>query len=458
VIREPVKPKPSLLDPLKPVINEWLQADLDMPRKQRHTAKRIYDRLKQEYPKQLQVKYRTVQYYVAGCKRKLYADAPKGYLPLAHPAGEAQVDFGEFVYDDRHGERKKAYHLAVSFPYSNAAYCQVFKGQNLECLLQGIQTIITHMSAIPHRLVFDNLSAAVSHVGKGHERKLTDGFQRFMTHYGIETVFCNPAAGWEKGNVENKVGYSRHNLLVPRPVIDDFKAFNAELLVRCDTDMNRPHYHKKVSIKSLFEADYHACHPLPSNAFDIGKLVIAKTDNYGKIQFESNRYSVSPLLTRQTVYLKITSDSVVIMDEDYTIIVTHERMYEKGQDVMNWLPYLSLMAKRPMALKYTTFYDQLPDNWKQHLTQLDGKGKQTAIQTLKTILTTHDMPIAEQALEQASNHQRCDADSILASYYRLTNPSKAPEPLTLSKNVMDMPVFIIEPKKYDDLLSSEVAQ
>ncbi|TCO78831.1 transposase [Marinisporobacter balticus] len=138
--KEP-KDNPSLLDPLKPIIDQWLITDLQAPRKQRHTVRRIYDRLQEEYPEQLEVKLRTVQYYVAAKKKQLYEEKVKGYMPLEHPPGEAQVDFGEFMYYDNSNNGMKAYNLTVSFPYSNAAYCQSFKG-SFQCLLKSVIYII----------------------------------------------------------------------------------------------------------------------------------------------------------------------------------------------------------------------------------------------------------------------------------------------------------------------------
>ena len=128
----PPKEVPSLLDPLKPIIDEWLESDQKAPRKQRHTAKRVYERLLDEYPDQVEVKLRTVQYYVSKKKKELYTEKSKGYIPLEHPAGEAQVDFCQFFYYDNSNTLKEGRKLTVSFPQSNGAYCQAFRGENHE--------------------------------------------------------------------------------------------------------------------------------------------------------------------------------------------------------------------------------------------------------------------------------------------------------------------------------------
>jgi transposase len=455
---KPPKELPSLLDPLKPVIDKWLEDDLKAPRKQRHTAKRVYDRLREEYPNQLEVKLRTVQYYVSMKKRELYTEKSKGYLPLDHPPGEAQVDFCQFFHYDNAQTLQEGRKLTVSFPQSNAAYCQVFRGENQECLLQGLQNIMKHMGKAPFRMVFDNLSAAVAHIGNGKERTLTEGFKRFVEHYGIEPIFCNTSAGWEKGNVENKVGYERRNMFVPVPTILDFDQFNKKLFECCEKDMQREHYHKKQLIAELFEADRQAMLPLNPIDFKVCKFHTAKADKYGKVMFETNLYSSSPKLSQEIVYLEITSGTVTILDSKYNPIVTHRRLYEKGGESMDWLPYISLMAKRPTALKYTGFYQDLPENWQNYLSDLPPEKKREALLTLNTMLQKHDIAAAADALEIALGVGVKDCDSILASYHRLTSKVQRLQPMQFKNSYIQVPSFQTDNTKYDSLFSQEVRQ
>ena len=450
------KELPSLLDPVKPIIDKWLNEDLKAPRKQRHTAKRIYQRLEKEHPELLEVKLRTVQYYVSRKKKELYDEQKKAYLPLYHPPGEAQVDFGHFAYYDNSGTMQDALKLTMSFPYSNAAYCQVFLGENQECLLQGIKNIIEHMGVVPYRMVFDNLSSAVAHMGKGHERTLTDGFARFTQHYGIEPFFCNGAAGWEKGNVENKVGYERRNMFVPVPTLLDFNQFNERLFECSEEDNNRSHYFKQESIQTLFEEDKEAMFPLNPVPFEVCRFENRIADKYGKIMLDSNYYSSSPKVAKESVYVKITCDTVTILDTKYKPIVDHTRLYGKGKESMNWLPYIELMSKRPTAIKYTGFYDELPDNWKKYLSNLPAQEKREALMALHTMLLKHDIGTATDALGITLSSGVQDADSILASYRRITSPVQQMQPLQLKHTVIQMPVFNTDNGKYDNLFSKEV--
>ena len=457
---EPVyqpKASVSLLDPLKPIIDEWLLNDLKAPRKQRHTAKRVYERLQEEYPEQLKVKLRTVQYYVSQKKKEIYKSQQKARLPLYHPPGEAQVDFGHFSYINNSGDMVDALKLTMSFPYSNQSYCQIFGGENQQCLLQGMRNIFEYIGKVPTRILFDNLSSAVAHMGTGHNRTLTEGFERFMVHYKFEAAFCNGASGWEKGNVENKVGYERRNMFVPVPTILDFEQFNRSLFEACDKDAKREHYTKKLSIETLFQEDLQemlALNPVP---YEIYLLEPRKTDNYAKVTFDNNRYSSSPRYAKENVYIKASSNKVWILNTSYEVIMEHPRLYGNGLESMNWLPYIDLMSKRPTAMKYTEFYQHLPDNWQKYLGNQNADGKRKGLASLYTMLQKHDMRTAEDALAFAISNGVKDADSVLAAYRTLTSDVQQMQPMQLGCNVISMPSFATNNDKYDSLFGQEVS-
>jgi len=260
--------RPSKLDPYKATIDAWLHEDKTAKPKQRHTAKRIYDRLKEKYPESFNVSERTVRAYVAAKKKELYG-VVEGSLPLDHPRGEAQVDFGDVVFYEK-GQKIEGHELVMSFPYSNGGYPQLLKGENQECLFTGMIAIFEHMKKVPAVIWFDNLSAAVAGI-KGQERTLTDRFERFALHYGFEAKFCNPDAGHEKGNVENKVGYSRRNFFVPAPEFDDIEKYNRGLFAVAEKDMQRAHYKKGRMISCLLEEDKAAMLPLPDKSYEVAK-------------------------------------------------------------------------------------------------------------------------------------------------------------------------------------------
>ena len=274
-----------------PTINEWLEKDKLVPRKQRHTGKRIYYRLCDEFG--YTGSYSSVKKYLRKKKAQM-STKPNGYLPLAHPPGEAQLDFGEFIYYDARGQEHKAYTLVMSFPYSNKAYIQVFPAQNQECLLEGMKRIFEYIGGVPSRIRFDNMSTAVAQVLEGAERKLTDGFTRFMLHYRFEADFCNPASGNEKGNVENKVEYIRERFFVPVPSAPSLGALNDDLALWCREDMRRPHYAKERLIADLFVDERAVLLPLRPS-FEYWETVPARTDKRGFVSFRNNKYFVGPV-------------------------------------------------------------------------------------------------------------------------------------------------------------------
>ena len=452
----PPREVPSLLDPLKPVIDEWLQADLKLPRKQRHTAKKVFENLMKKYPQLLKVKRRTVQYYVSKKKLELAELDKQARLPLYHPTGGAQVDFGHVSVYNRNGILIDVFKLTMSFPYSNKSYCQVFGGENQQCLLQGMKNIFMYMGKVPTRIVFDNLSTAVAHMGRGHDRVLTDGFKRFLLHYGFEAVFCNGNAGWEKGNVENKVGYERRNMFVPVPTVKDFSDFNKELFTVCDKDALRPHYIKHCQIEGLFQEELPQMNPLPRTEFDVFMLETRMCDNYAKIHFDGNTYSTAPKFAKAEVFVKATSDAVFILDGECRQVISHPRLYGKGLESMNWLPYLELMSRRPMAIKYTDFFNTLPENWRKYLASQDLVGRRKGLTALHEMLKQHDMDTAETALSVAIDNGVKDADSILAAYRALTAPTHNMAPMQLKCNIVQQPKFTIDNTKYDRLFAREV--
>lgn len=355
----------SKLNPYKPLIDYWLQEDRKAPRKQRHTAKRVYDRLQEENA-DFNCSYRLVALYVAEKKREQRLKRQNGYLPLLHRPGEAQVDFG---YAD-FCENGKLYHdgkyLVLSFPYSNGGYLQLNYGENMECLLEGLVAMFEYIGGVPTEIWFDNTRTIVTDIIRGGGRHMTERFLRFSEHYRFTPVFMNPDAGWEKGNVENKVGYLRRNELVPVPKFDSLKEANRRLLHNCDIDMEKEHYDSAdgISIRELFEEDRHALLPLPAVPFNTALYTTAVTNKYGKFTLDNgrHRYSSSPAFSETAIHLKLTAAEVIVMDTSMLEITRHRRLYGKERECMDWIPYLTDIARKPRALRNSGIYKMLPEN------------------------------------------------------------------------------------------------
>lgn len=392
--------KESKLAKYYPIIDKWLINDKKAKAKQRHTAKRIYVRLvglcKSEgyvFP----CSYRLVAEYVKMKKKEIFSDSGCK-LPLIHIPGRAQADFGEAEFIENGTSFSGAY-LNMSFPYSNAGYLQIFKGENLECFMEGMINIFNHIGGVPQNIWFDNASIMVTKILKDEKRCLNESFVRFMNHFGFNAIFCNPAKGNEKGSVENKVGYHRRNMLVPIPEFNNIHRYNRELLSICDNDMNREHYRKEKSIKQLFKEDKEALFSLPAVIFEPVKCITVRTNSYAMFSLEEGRhlYSASPKFANTVVIAKISANEVIVLDRDYKEITRHSRLYGKNkQESMNWIPYLSQLSKCPTALKYSGIHEMLPDPLKSYLDSRN-RGKRSEILKVLEKLT------AESTFENAVN-------------------------------------------------------
>lgn len=408
-------------------IDEWMEADRKLPRKQRHTAMRIYHRLVEEQG--YQGSYSSVKRYVRK-KKFVLKLAAEGYLPLAHPGGHGQVDFGESLYYDFQGRERKGYALTVSFPQSNKGYTQFFPSQNQECLLEGLKRVFEHIGGVPPRLRFDNLSTAVVKVLEGGERELTDGFRRFMLHYRFQADFCNPAAGNEKGNVENKVGYSRRNAFVPVPTVTSFENFNEWLWEWCEKDAQRLHYKYKVPIQELWEADRDALLKLPEYPFPVFRYEALLVNKYGFAVIDTNKYGLAPTLAGKTVQSKIFFDHVEFY-YDHQPVGRYRRSYGRNKELYDWTQYVGTLLKKPGAVEHTRFFKQLPQQWQELLAQSRGRERKGALRLLDEIVRDGNAPLCEDALSMAAENGRTDPDSIRQCYYMIARKEFRPKPLEL---------------------------
>ena len=435
----------SKLDPFKPIIDKWLTADKKAPRKQRHTAKRVHRRLKDEV-EGYDCSYRLVAAYVADKKLDLRLKQKEGYIPLEHHPGEAQADFG---YADFY-ENGKLYHeakyLVLSFPYSNGGYLQLNYGENMECLLEGLAAMFEYIGGVPTEIWFDNTRTIVTEIIKGGGREVTERFQRFCEHYRFKSVFMNPESGWEKGNVENKVGYLRRNELVPVPEFEALPAKNRELLKACDKDMEREHYDEEDGryISELFQEDKAALLPLPAVPFDTSLYRTARTDKYGKFTLDGgkHRYSASPAFCEETVRLHITSAEVTVMDSDLHEVVRHKRLYGDDRESMDWIPYLRYIARKPRSLKNSGIYDMMPESMRLYMDGCESKDRGRALKVLAELTDRSGFESALTTINKAIEHQTTDPDSLLSLYRRTYMDVPPLPPLKASEEVPMMKVIM----------------
>ena len=438
--RSPAAVEFPKLDPFKAAIDSWLMEDKKAKRKQRHTAKRVYDRLKEDYQADFNCSYRTVVGYVSKRKKEIFGQRA-GFLPLEHIPGEAQGDFGDAEYYEN-GQLYSGKYLNLSFPHSNQGYFQLFKGENQECLFEGLISIFEHIGGVPPRIWFDNTKTIVTKILKDGERTLTDDFLRFSEHYRFEAVFCNVEAGHEKGNVEGKVGYHRRNWLVPVPRFDSLAEFNGELLQKCDADSERDHYRKEATIAELYADDKAALLALPAVPLDVSKYITVSTNGYGRFYLGNglHEYSVSPQNANCRVMVRITASEVIALDKSHQPIVSHRRLYgESHQQSMQWLPYLTQLSQRPNALKYTGLYSMLPESFQTYLEKCSRSEKGKMLRVIAALTERTGFEGALATVDHALKYETTDIDSLINLHNRIYSQVPELPPMPLAGNI---PVLI----------------
>ena len=457
-IKEAEPPFPKLT-PYKAEIDNWLRDDKKAPRKQRHTSKRVYDRLC-ELHNDFDCSYRLVAEYVSHQKEQLRLSHNDAYIPLEHRPGEAQGDFGEADFYENERQLRGKY-FVMTFPYSNSGYLQLNYGENLECLLEAIRSIFEHIGGVPTEIWFDNTRTIVSKLVKDG-RIINERFARFCEHYGFKAVFMNPASGWEKGSVENKVGYDRRNMLVPIPRFKSLAEYNRELLTRCDSDHEREHYRFDETIGERQKADKEAFPPLPAVPFDTASYMTVHTNNCGKFTLHNglHEYSASPAYADRDVCLKLTSRTIVVMDMNQHEIVTHRRLYgDTKQHSMDWLPYLRYIALRPRSLRNSGIYDMFPETMRQYIDSCASSERGKVLKALSELTDRSGFESALNTVHEAIGYQATDEDSLRNLYRRLYTDLPDLPPMKAHSDVPVLGQMAADLKAYDELLvSGEGAQ
>lgn len=355
-------PASPLLEPFADLIDSWLAEDRRCWFKQRHTARRVYDRLVEE--EGFEGSYTTVQRYVKRRRERLAAELDareaQGFLLLDWAPGECQVDFGQADFRVR-GVVQRGHFLVVEFPHSNVGLAQVFWGETAECVCQGLRNVFEFVGGVPLRAVFDNATEVGRRVGA---QVSTSGlFRRFAAHYGLDYSFTNPYSGNEKGSVENKVGALRRNLFVPMPQVWDIEAYNERLLGACAAlSGGKPHYRKGVPESELFEGDRAALSPLPEAPFACVTWVTRKCDKQGCFKAGGeHRYSAGPAMASKEVAVAMGAFDVTVVGPGGEVVAEYPREWgDAPTDSADPTLQLRLLSVRPGGWRNSSVRSSLP--------------------------------------------------------------------------------------------------
>jgi transposase len=348
----PRRPRPAI-DPYVEVIDGWLREDRDAPRKQRHTARRVWQRLVAEHG--ARVAEVTVSRYVARRRVELGLDRVEVAVPQTHPAGaEAEVDFGEFSARIG-GTWIKLWMFVMRLSHSGRAFHLAFATQAQEAFLQGHVAAFAHFGAVPARIRYDNLKPAVVRVLRGRDRGESERFIALRSHYGYESFFCIPGkdGAHEKGGVEGEIGRFRRRHLVPVPDVASVAQLN-ELIAAGDVlDDGRVITGRPVTIGAAFVAELPALLSLPGEAFDPARLLSARVDNRARVSVRQCHYSVPARYAGRRLGVRLSATTVEVLD-GATIVAHHDRAAGRYVEVLTLDHYLEVLVRKPGALPGAT--------------------------------------------------------------------------------------------------------
>ncbi len=391
----PARPK---LDAFVGIIDQILQEDKHRIKKQRHTAKRIYERLRDEHG--FTGGITIVTDYVREAKRR----NREVFVPLSHAPGHAQVDFGEtlgFIG----GVECKLHYFAMTLPHSDAVFTKTYPKETTEAFCDGHNAAFTFFGGIPQSILYDNTTLAVARILGGGKRERTQTFSELQSHYLFEDRFGRPGKGNDKGNVEGMIGYVRRNLLVPAPRAESFEALNARLEEQClrrQDDILRGH---SQSIGERMLRDLDALMTLPSVPYDACEKVNTRATSISMVRYRCNDYSVPVAYAHHEVQVRGYVHEVVIGCRT-KMIARHKRSYDKEDMVFDPMHFLPLLEQKVGALDQAAPLEgwDLPDAFATLRRLLEArmgkKGKREYVQVLR-LLETFEMAAVHGAVKQA---------------------------------------------------------
>jgi len=342
----PVRAKPTL-DPVVEFIDEILRSDQQAPRKQRHTAHRIWERIREERP-EVSVAESTVRHYVGCRKQELGVAERETFVPQTYDWGsEAQVDWYE-AFAEVLGDRRKVHCFSMRSMAGGGAFHRAYYHATQQAFLEAHELAFGYFGGVFRRLRYDNLKSAVKKILRGHQREETERFIAFRSHWGFATEFCNPARGNEKGGVEGEAGYFRRNHLVPVPRVESLDELNQLLLDGCRADEQRRIMGKPQTVGEAMRIEGERLLALPTERFDLAETSFPVVDGKGCVKVRTNFYS-TPLRPGITARVKLLPAYVEVWQER-ECVARHERSFSRYEQVLDLEHYLDVLERKPGAL------------------------------------------------------------------------------------------------------------
>lgn len=402
-------PAQRKIDPFLDRIHEILETDQQVSKKQRHTAKRIFVRLGKEFG--YEGGYTAVKDVVRVWKQT----RREVFLPLTHPPGEGQVDFGfadVYVGD----ELVQAALFVMTLPYSDALYMQAFPRECTESFQEGHKRAIEFFGAVPHRISYDNTKITITKFIDSRGRKLTHEFERLKSHYLFDSHFCLVRRPNEKGHVERLLDYARSNFMVPIPRVKSFEELNELLHQRCSEDLERTLRGKPKCKGELLTEECGSMLCLPKEPFEARRTTEAGANSLSLVRFDDNSYSVPVKYAHRKIAITATVDKVRLSFEDQ-LLATHTRHWGRQQYIFDPVHYLALLERKPGGFDYARpladwNLPQCFDTLRRRLERTpNGLGTREYIRVLRLLERSSVRELAD-AVDYALDIDITDADSV----------------------------------------------
>jgi transposase len=331
------------------LIDGWLIADREAPRKQRHTARRVWERLRDEHG--VEVSERQVRRYVRARRRELGDVVDEVCVPLCHePAAEAEVDWGEATVVIG-GVPTKVFLFLMRACFSGGCLVQAHSRETQQAFLEAHVAAFEFFGGVFELVRYDNLRSAVAKLLKGRRRVEQDRFVALRSHYLFESSFTRAgrAGAHEKGGVEGEVGRFRRAHLVPVPEVGSLGELNNLLAAACISDLRRTIRGRRETVGEALAKEADLLRPLPAEPFDAAEHASPRVDSKALVTVRQNRYSVPVALAGLRVAARIGAREVEIL-HDGRVVARHERLDGRFGVSARLDHYLELLKHKPGAL------------------------------------------------------------------------------------------------------------
>ena len=460
--RRQQKPVCPVMEPWGKVVENWLEEDLKQPSKQRHTSRRIYRRLVEEYG--FKGAESTVRRWVQDSRRRLGVGRSEAVIPLdPEVAREAEVDWGTGMVR-MEGESRTIKYFCFRSRYSGKIFVRAYPWERQEMFFDGHIRAFAHFQGVFPTLVYDNLRVAVKQILCGKSRVEQDRFVAFRSYYTFQSRFCNPERGREKGGVEGLVGYVRRNFLVPIPEVKDFEELNVRLLGQCERhSQNRIGGREdERTIQQRAEAEQARLLPLPERPFENRKVIPVRISRYQTAQIDRNRYSVPTAYVGRQCWAEVGCERVWVYADDRQI-ASHRRLFGNSRWQVDPLHYLELIRQRVGAFDSARPIRQWRPQWPEaYEAMLSGlrqrRGDNPGTREFVQILQLHQQWPAERvqaAIEEALQFQVYSFEAVKHLLLRQESPGEEAAALALDliPGVTDRQVEAPDLNRYDQLLA-----